>query len=246
MRLLLIGKNKKFAYLLIVALIFLLGGGGFFTWQKFIHNGGDVPKEEKEKLEGIEKQIAETQKRLEEVSRLSPEEIKKREEERRILTAQRTNEDVSVAGVEVIVQDGAKSIINKKEGYRIDVPSNLIVARTISSDRIELHDRKTICEDPSCEPTLLIRSEKKNPEKLSLDEWFSKEEKAIGRSVYSPREQLTIRGQSVFKVREEIPLIFDGFYYYWSFGESIYSIRVSSFDAETYRSAIETFSFEHL
>lgn len=199
----------------------------------------DTPKT----LEEVESAIERTKKELETLSHLSPEEKAARARKRDILSAQKQTDDVIVEGVEIVFQNTKKIIVNKKEGYQIEAPANLVIARSIASDWIELHDKTFMCQDPSCEPVMRMRTQMNNPDELSIEAWLAKEEKTAGAPIYSPREQLTIGQESVVRVSEEIPPRFEGYYYYWQRGKKIYDIRISMFDDETYRPFIDTFLF---
>lgn len=200
-------------------------------------------QEKVQRLRDLEKDIEETKKQLEEVSSLSPEERARLEEERKILSASRVTKDVAVKGVEVQIRDEKKTILNRVEGYRIEVPLNLVIARSISSNWLEFHDQKNMCLDPDCDPVMRIRTVSVNPRNLTLNEWLAEEEKRANAEIYSPREKLTIGNETAYRVTEEIPGKFEGYYYYLGRGTKIYDIRISKFDDEIYRSASETFSF---
>ena len=206
----------------------------------------EIPKEferKSEKLEEIESAIERTKKELETLSTLSPEEKMERERKRTVLSAQKVTDDVSIEGVEVTVLGTKKMLLNQKEGYRIEMPANLVIARSITSDWIELHDKNVMCQDPSCDPVMRIRVQTSNRDELPIEEWFIKEEKKAGTLIYSPRERFAIGQESVYRVLEEIPARFEGYYYYWGRGKKIYDIRISVFDDEIYRYNINTFSF---
>lgn len=199
----------------------------------------DTPK----MLEEIESAIERTKKELETLSTLSPEEKASRARKRDILSAQKQTDDVAIEGVDIIRESAKKIIVNKKEGYQIEVPANLLIARSVASDWIELHDKTFMCQDPSCEPVMRIRTQMNNPDELSIKAWLAREEKTVGAPIYSPRKQLTIGQESVYQVSEEIPPRFEGYYYYWQRGKKIYDIRISLFDDEAYRPFIDTFLF---
>ena len=99
-------------------------------------------------------------------------------------------------------------------------------------------------EDPSCDPIMRIRATEDNPQKLDLEKWFKTEEEKAGSEIYSPREKVAINGITAYKITENIPGVFDGFYYYWSRGTKIYYLRISAFDEEKYGEFIITFRFE--
>lgn len=196
-----------------------------------------------EKLQKVENAIERTQKELEALSALSPAEKAERARKRNVLSAQQATDDVVIEGVEITVVGAKKILSNKTEGYHIEVPAKLLVARSVTSDWIELHDKTFMCQDPSCEPVMRIRVQVHNPDELPIEEWFKREEEKAGASIYSPREQLTIGQESVYRIFEEIPTRFEGYYYYWKKGKKIYDIRISVFDDEVYRPSINTFSF---
>lgn len=196
-----------------------------------------------EKLQEVENAIERTQKELEALSALSPEEKAERARKRNVLSAQKATDDALIEGVEITVVGAKKILSNKREGYRIEMPGTLLVARSVTSDWVELHDKTFMCQDPSCEPVMRIRVQAHNPDELPIAEWLQREEEKAGASIYSPREQLTIGQELVYRVLEEIPTRFEGYYYYWKKGKKIYDIRISVFDDELYRPSINTFSF---
>lgn len=239
---------KKPLIIIIVILAAVFAVGGYF-WLIAPRSEFEKKPEEQvavpEQKNVVEQEIEATKKQLEELSKLTPEEIKKREEERRVLAAQNVTADVTVPGVEILAQDNKKIIKNTAEGYRIEIPQDLIVARTVKSDSVEVHDPKTMCkEDPSCDPIMRIRVTEDNPQKLDLEKWFRAEEEKAGSEIYSPREKIAINGIISYKIVENIPGVFDGYYYYWSRTAKIYYLRISAFDEDKYRRFIETFTFE--
>lgn len=200
-------------------------------------------QEKLEKLKEVESAIERTKKELEILSDLSPEEKAERERKRNVLSAQKETGDVIIEGLDIVIQGAKKIVVNKKEGYQIEVPVNLLIARSVASDWIELHDRQFMCQDPSCEPVMRIRVQARNPDELLIGGWLGKEEEKAGALIYSPREQITIGQKSAYRVSEEIPARFEGYYYYWGKEKKIYDIRISTFDDEAYRPYINTFSF---
>lgn len=185
----------------------------------------------KEQLQDIEQRILITQNELDKLLQLTPEEKNRRLEELKILSAQSALTDVPVAGLEIVKSDGKKIIKNIAEGYRLEAPANLVVARSISSDWLELHDQETMCEgDPLCGPILRIVVSKDDINNIVLEA--------------ESYERLNIGGAAVYRVAEVIPAVFEGSYYYWSRNGKVYSIRVSSFDESAYRKYIETFRLE--
>ncbi len=200
-------------------------------------------QEKLEKLKEVESAIERTKKELETLSTLSPEEKAERQRKRNILSARKETSDVAIEGVEIMIKGAKKIMVNKKEGYQIEMPSNFLIARSVASDWIELHDKQFMCQDQSCEPVMRIRVQARNTDELSIGEWLGKEEERAGASIYSPREQITIGQESAYRVSEEIPARFEGYYYYWGKGKKIYDMRISVFDDETYRPYIHTFSF---
>ena len=196
-------------------------------------------------LQRVEEQIASTEKRIKELSELSPEEILRIEKEKEILSATSATDDVIIEGVEIIKSGDKKIIKNSAQGYQIEIPKNLLVARSISSDHIEFHDKSAMCQgDPLCKPVILISVVDFNPDRLELEKWFKGEEQKSGADIYSPREKLNIDSQIVYKVIESDPPIFDNIYYYWSKEDKVYSIRVSAVEDPNYSSYIKTFKLD--
>lgn len=245
-------SRKKLFFLAIGILLFagavivwlVLRNGRVETAKEGIKKDAVGESQEKlEKLEEIESAIERTKKELEILSALSPEEKAERERKRNVLSAQKETGDVAIEGVEIVIQGAKKIMVNKKEGYRIEVPANLLIARSVASDWIELHDRQFMCQDQSCEPVIRIRVQARNPDELPIGRWLGKEEEKAGAPIYSPREQIIIGQESAYRVSEEIPARFEGYYYYWGKGKKIYDIRISTFDYEAYITSINTFSF---
>lgn len=192
-------------------------------------------------LKAIEKKINETEEEIKRLSDLSPEELEKRQKEDAILSAQSAAVDVSVAGVEITISGNKKLIKNTEQGYSLELPKNLLLARSISSDHLEFHDKDLMCQgDPSCQPIILIEAATLNPGKLSLEDWFKSEEEKAGSQIYSPRKLVTFNGISFYQVTESLLPAFDGYYYYWSKGEYVYYLRISKFNEEFYSEYLKT------
>lgn len=232
-------REKTIFILIIVSLLFLGTSivGGLAAWLEY------KKRQAREHVAVVERQIALYQKKLEELYRITEEEKKKRREETEVLVAQEITDDVKVEGVEVVSQGERKTLRNLTEGYEIQLPLNLVIARSVSSDTLEIHDKELFCkEDPECDPVMRISVRDANPKELPLNIWMDTEEKRVGEKIYSPRERLILSNQVVYRVREIIPRRFDGYYYYWGKGRKVYSLRISSFDEPTYGKFIETFS----
>lgn len=242
-----LSKKEFFA---ILALVFLIGASiGIFFWRRSIYQKAEEEASDERKvveehqLKDVEEKISTIEKQLEEISKITPEEKQKIEVVRGILSAEKATDDVKVEGVEITLSGSIKIIKNSAQGYSIEMPLNLLLARSVSSDFIEFHDRNFICQDSSCEPVIRIEAKDANPKEFTLDEWFADEERRAG-PIYSPRERLTVGDKIVYKVTEIIPAKFEGVYYYWGRGKKIYSLRISSFDEPTYRKHIDTFELE--
>lgn len=193
----------------------------------------------------VETEIEATKKQLEELSKLTSEEKQKREEELQILSQQKVSQDVSVEGVKVILGGNKKIIRNTAQGYSMEVPLSLVVARSVASDWLELHDSEFMCEgDPECNPIMRIRVINAGAIVSDLEKWFREEEKKARAPIYTPREKLAIGGETVYRVTEIIPAKFEGYYYYWAKDKKIYYVRISKFDEEEYKPYIETFKVE--
>lgn len=218
-------KFKKDFFGLVAILVITGLAAGIWYWR-------DAAKRAalESELQKIEEQISATEKRLQELSRLTPEEIAKSEAELEILSAKTAAKDVQVDGIEVVTAAGKKIIKNFAQHYTIEVPPNLLVARSIAPDWLELYDPEIMCEgDPLCSPILRIV--------------VSTEDIKDILSQLASYETINIGGEIVYKVTEKIPTVFEGSYYYWFRDGKVYSIRISSFDESTYYKYIETFRF---
>lgn len=221
---------------ILVILIVLV----WWFWQGF-----KLAKKAEPSEGSVERLISTTEERLKELDKLSTEEKAKREKEREVLNAQKVPTDVLVEGVKIIKEKDRKIIKNQPQNYNLELPLNLVMARSVSSDWLEFFDQQFMCEeDPSCDPLMRLVVNDSNSRELSLDKWMIDEEKKIGASIYSPRETLALGGQTVLRITEIIPGKFDGYYYYWSRGKKIYYLRISRIDDAAYHKFIETIKFE--
>ena len=235
-------KKKVGVAILFVGLATVIVYFGIVGPRSFLRSFGDGKKEE---LVKVEEKIAEVQSRLDSLKNLTPEELEERKKRQETLSALGASGDVSVPGVSISEKNGRKVITNSDYGYTIELPASLILARSVASDFLEFHDRELLCGgDPSCPAVIEILARNENPRRLSLEDWLEEEEKKIGDKIYSPREPLAIGGAEAFRVTENIPRIFDGFYYYLSRDSFLYSIRISAVDDAAYRKFINTFKFE--
>lgn len=236
----------------IAALLVLIGiGVGLWFWYRAILSEGEREIEgQQEALETdqtkiVEEKISQVKEQLEELTKLSPEERAKKEKEREILTAEKVIEDVKISGINIIVLEDKKNVKNFAQNYSIIVPLNLVVARSIASNLIEFHDKQFFCPDPSCDPVFRIEVTEANLKELVIEKWFAVEERKAGAEIYSPREKLTIEAQAVWRVTEIVPRTeAHYYYYYWSRGTKVYSLRVSEFNDEKYQKYIGTFKLE--
>jgi hypothetical protein len=132
----------------------------------------------KEKVEEIKR---EHQRLTEEISKLN----KKNPEEKisEILTQTEATDDISVKGVEIIKTREKKIIRNLEQKYEIEIPSNMILARSVISN--ELHfflpdkDNYLSCPGYVGFPSDLTIKVEENKEKLPLKEWITKHKKEI-------------------------------------------------------------------
>lgn len=227
-----------------IVVIILIGAGIFFWFQE---REKAAREEERAKIEtelgAVERRITETKRQLEAIDSLSPEEKAKRERERDVLSATTVKIDVSIEGVSIVKEGGKKLIQNSALGYRLSLPSNLVLARSVSSDWLEFHDPKSMCGDPTCNPIIRIALVHEYGD-LPLEEWLAAEEKKAGALIHSPRETITLDNLKAVRVSETIEGGFEGYYYYMTDGKKLYALRISKSDDEQYHSILETFRFD--
>lgn len=236
----------------IAALLALIGSGvGLWFWYRAILSESESELEsQREALEAeqtkiVEEKISQVKEQLQELIKLSPEERAKKEKEREILTAEKVSEDVKISGVSIIFSEDKKIIKNSTQGYSIAVPLNLVIARSVAGNLIELHDQQFFCPDPSCDPVFRIEVTEANPKELVIEKWFATEERKDGSEIYSPREKLTIGNETIWRVIEVVPRTEARYYYYyWGRGKKIYSLRVSEFYDKKYQKYVGTFKLE--
>lgn len=192
--------------------------------------------------------LAETEQKLSEkegdlaaLEAQTAEEEAARVRERENLAAQEATEDATVEGVFISQASGKRTLRNEPEGYSLVIPEELILARSVKSDMIELHDRSLMCAgDPLCEPVIRIQLMESGIGQLTLEDWFTKQEKGAGSAMYSPREFKKIGEMMLARATEDIPRRFSGFYYYWEHGGRIYALRIAASDEEKLLPIIET------
>jgi len=123
--------------------------------------------------ERIEKEITELEKEKERVEEKIAE----------ILTQTEAKEDILVKGVEIIKKDDKKLIRNKKQGYEIEIPSQMLLARSIEGSELNffIPDQEGYLSCPGLPafPSDLTISVEKKTEKISLEEWVKRNKKEI-------------------------------------------------------------------
>lgn len=164
-------SKKKIATGLGLFLLFL-----FLLWLLFVlpKNRGTEETKKAEILrekERVEKEIAIIEKEKEEIA------IKISE----TLNATTAEEDVLVKDVEIVKKDEKKLIKNSGQGYEIEIPSKMLLARSINNNELNffLPDEKNEICCPGwrgCPSDLAISTEE-NPENLSVEEWVKKNKK---------------------------------------------------------------------
>lgn len=133
--------------------------------------------------ERIRKEIEELEKKKKEIEEgTTKKEIEKRIAE--ILTQVSAQEDITVNGVEIIKKEDKKLIRNKEQGYEIEIPAKMLLARSINSEELNFYtpnpdDSYLLCPGwPSVQSDLKISIEK-IPETLPFEKWIEKNRKDI-------------------------------------------------------------------
>jgi len=131
---------------------------------------------EEKRREEIKKEY---QKIVEEISKVRKE--KPEEKISEILTQVEATEDVPVKGVEIIKTGDKKVIKNLEQGYQIEIPAKMLLARSISSEELNffLPDKENYLSCPGYAkfPSDLTIKVEKNEKKLPLKEWIKQNRK---------------------------------------------------------------------
>jgi len=156
-------KNKIFLVgaiiLILIGLVLVL----FFLPKQSSQQGKkDNPLVEKNR---IEKEIAQLKEEKSNLEKKSSE----------VSNQTEAKEDLEVEGVEIIKKEDKKIIKNTKQGYEIEVPSKMLIARTLTNKTLNLYlpDQKDfICCPgwPQCQADFEI-SVQENPNNISLEKW---------------------------------------------------------------------------
>lgn len=163
-----------------------------------------------------------------------------------ILYTQEAFQDQEVPGVKITEQEEGKIIRNEAEGYTIEMPLNLLIARTLESSALYFflpEENGDICEDPECTPLMVIKATSK-PENLSLEEWTKQEEKRAGYPMFEQKAELLINGQQAFRIEEETPRTAPVAYYFLAATSKVYQISIGAGLESAYRIYIETFKYK--
>lgn len=214
--------NRKII-IVIIAIIFVLGiAFGIFWWRR---SGEDeVPP----------------------APPVSEEEAEKAGRALEILSAVRAFDDQKVEGVVVVKEPDRKIIKNEAEGYVIETPKYLVIARSIESSAIHFYrpdEENNICGDPQCPALITIKTEL-NPDKLSLEEWSEMEEAEAGYPMFQEKEEFIIGGETAFRIKEETVRTAPIYYYFLAHGNKIYRISLGLLLEPGYREYLATFRFQ--
>ena len=159
------------------------------------------------------------------------------------LTANAVKEDVVVPGVTIATEKTKKTIKNTAEGYTMEIPLTMLVARSIDSSNINLYEpdeNGNICGDPAC-PALISISTRENQAKLSLDQWTQKEEKRVGYAMFKNKETLSVDNQKVYRIEEETLRTPATYYYFLASNTKVYEISIGKALEPAYRTYLESF-----
>lgn len=168
------------------------------------------------------------------------------EDQLTILYAEKATEDQKVSGLKIIKRGEKKLIKNEAEGYSIEVPLNLLIARTLESSELYFflpEESGDICEDPECSPLMTIRTIP-NPENLSLKEWAQKEEEMAGYPMFEEKTELLINGKQAFRIEEETLRTSLIAYYFLASTNKVYEISIGAALEPEYKVYVESFKYE--
>lgn len=163
-----------------------------------------------------------------------------------ILTALTAFDDQPIEGVIITKTDNKKLIRNQAEDYVIEMPSELIIARSIESSRIKFYQPDktgSICENPACSPLVSIRT-MENPERMSLGYWTKAREIAVGYPMFKDKEVLYINNEQTYRIEEETLRTPPAYYYFLAKGGKVYEISIAVILEPVYREYIASFRFE--
>ena len=152
-------------------------------------------------------------------------------------------EDTVVPGVAIVFQDNKKTLVNNNEGYSMEIPSAMLVARSIESSNINLYEPDKagdICGDPECPPIINIKA-RNNEAKWTLDEWAQKEQERVGSLIFQNKETLLINGLKTFRIQEETERTPPIYYYFLAKNNKVYRLSLAKSLEPKYKQYIESF-----
>ncbi len=229
-------------------LIFL--GLGFFIFLIFFFLVFTMPERAKKRY--AEKIKKEYQSTTEAIARMEKEiePLQKIVKEDEILSQCQVDKDVEVEGIKIEEKEGTKIIKNEKYGYRIEVPSDFFVVRTLSAENLLLaraNKKNNVCfplQDnffPDIE--LLVLENEKN---LSLKD-FVKED--IEKNVYLEEAIATssivktkINEKEAFKffIKNSSPFPQEVFYYFSLPEKKVLQVSFNIWEKEPEKPRLET------
>lgn len=177
---------------------------------------------------------------------VSREEFERAKRESEILDTLKTFTDQAVEGVTVVKETYKKIIKNENEGYAIEMPLGLIIARSIKSSDLHFYqpdEYGNICGDPQCPALISIKTEA-NPAGLSLEEWSQQEEKVAGYPMFENKEEVLVAGEKAYRIQEETMRTAATYYYFLAKGNKIYRLSLAVSVEPQYRDFLATFRLQ--
>ena len=220
--------------IIIVALIAI--GAGVLVWQK---NARPTSEELEKQMAELEKQIAEKEEEIAYQKRLW--EFENEPIPKSLSNAPRhATEDEQIPGITITKKGDKKLVVNKPQGYSIEVPSLLVMARTLDDKTVQFFEPETMCILDTCPSDIMVSifegTEEKTSEKKFLD--YLRDEEKI------PFEATVIDGKQGTKYYQES----DGrknpptWNYHFEIGDKIYYIGISNINP-SWKDAINSFKF---
>lgn len=241
---------KKSLIIVGIVIIFIAAGAGVLAWQKQAKPVAEnsnvsttandtsnqttnfVPNFSSPTAAEEEKKIIEYQKTLQEIIDTPP--------EKSLADAPRyATEDEQIPGITITKKGDKKLVVNEPQGYSFEIPSFLVMARSVGDDGILFYNPKTMCLMRSCpaEISVFVSVNEKQASR-SLDDFIRTD------GLFNPAEKKirVIGGEKASEFHYEEDNVPPQDIYFIARNNKIYRLKVVN-DNPKYKIVTDSFQF---
>lgn len=183
-------NQRKLIFLSLVTILFLILLSALFL----------VPQKAKKRFE--EKVKREYQQTSENIEKLEKEKEEREKKFQEIINQCKATEDLKIEGIEIEISGDKKIVKNKKYGYQIEVPKEMLLVKTISPEKIILtkpNKKGSICWVGLVEGDLVLEV-LETPQNISLSEIAQSDIENFGKENVKKEIDLTIDNHPAKKI----------------------------------------------